>query len=430
MARLAALRDQIRESLWLMPVIGLILAMGLTIVTIEIDSEVTVGSSTVIGFDGGPDSARSILSTIAASMLTFLALVFTLTVVALQLATNFSPRLLSSFLTARISKISLAVFVATFTYSVLVLREVNPESVPELSVSVAIVLVIISVIVFVYYLSAIAQSVRVATIVERAAAATRGEIESSFEEGEPGEERRKRKEGWRPTKEREPDRVFDWPGTPGVVTSIDLDGLRGLAERLEAVIELRLQVGDFVPAGAPALAAYGYDGEIDAGTLQRGIATAKERTLHQDAAFGLRQLADIASRALSPGVNDPTTAVQALDQIHDLLLRLGGRCLYSGVLRDANGEVRLLVPVHTWEDYLHLAIDETRLYGADSLQICRRLRALLEDLADRLPEARIPAVREQLELLDASVEASFNSQPDRDRARLTTTAAGGAEGGD
>ena len=148
--------------------------MALTVLTIELDDSVTVASSAVVGFDGGADSARSILSTIAASMLTFLALVFTLTVVALQLASDFSPRLLRNFFTARASKLSLSLFVTTFTYAVLVLREVSPDNVPELSVTVAIVLVLLSVLMFVYYVSVIAQSLRVANIVDTAGSATRG----------------------------------------------------------------------------------------------------------------------------------------------------------------------------------------------------------------------------------------------------------------
>ena len=404
--------------------------MALTLVTIRVDESVTVGTSAVIGFDGGADSARSILSTIAASMLTFLALVFTLTVVALQLASDFSPRLLRNFFTQRATKLALALFVATFTYAVLVLREVSPETIPELSVTVAIVMVILSALVFVYYVSSIAQSLRVANIVATAGSATREEIEAVFElEGEPGDEERDRDLGWRAIEGAEPTRVVNWEGEPGAVTAISLDGLRGLAERSDAILELRLQVGDFIPGGAPVLAVYGSEAEISPDQLGSLVATASERSFHQDAAFGLRQLVDIASRGLSPGINDPTTAVQAIDQIHDALLRLGSRRLHSGVLRGADDEVRVLVPVHSWHDYVHLAIDEIRIYSEGSLQVCRRLQGLLGDLRTRLPECRRAAVEEQLRLLDAAIDSGFSQQADRDRARLQITAVGGTEGG-
>ncbi len=422
MVRLVRLREWASETLWLAPATGLLLAMALAVLTIEIDDGIAVGGGAVIGFGGGPDSARSILSTIAASMLTFLALVFTLTVIALQLASDFSPRLLANFLSARVSKVALALFVATFTYAVLVLREVSPVSVPELSVTIAIGLAIVSVMVFVYYVSEIAQSLRVANIVDRAGAETRAQIDGRPDRGVPGEERSDRDLGWAAIEGAEPRSVVHWQGGPGVITTLDLEGMRGLAAELEGIVELRLQVGDFVPTGAPTLAIYGSDREVSAEEVGDLIATGRERTFNQDPAFGLRQLADIAARALSPGINDPTTAVQALDQIHDALLRLGDRELYSGVLRGPEGDVQVLVPVHSWEDYLRLGIDETRIYGERSMQVSRRLRSLLGDLRTRL-------VEEQLRLLDASVESGFAQQADRDRARLQITAVGGTEAG-
>jgi uncharacterized membrane protein len=430
MARLIRLRERARETLWLAPVLGLLLALGLSVATIEFDDVVEVGASAVIGFDGGPDSARAILSTIATSMLTFLALVFTLTVVALQLASDYSPRLLRSFLSAPVSKVALGLFVATFTYSVLVLREVSPENVPELSVTIAIVLAILAVIVFVYYVSDIAQSLRVASIVERAGEATREEIERSLSrEGAPGEEEAERDRGWQAIEGAEPTAIVEWDEGPGIVTAIDLEGLRGLAASTKAIIELRAQVGDFVPARAPVAAVFGESPELDQAELVRQLAVSKERTFRQDAAFGLRQLVDVAIRALSPGINDPTTAVQALDQIHDILLGLGSRRLYPGVLRGDDGEVRVLVPVHSWDDYVHLAVDEIRIYGEGSLQLTRRLLVMLRDLASRLPPSRAPAVELQLDLLGTSIEAGFENESDRQRARLLTSAAGGSEGG-
>lgn len=423
-------RELVRESLWIAPAVGVLFAMALTVLTIEVDDSVTVGSSAVIGFDGGADSARSILSTIAASMLTFLALIFTLTVVALQLASDFSPRLLRNFFSARASKLALALFVATFTYAVLVLREVSPSLIPELSVTVAIVLVLLSVLMFVYYVSVIAQSLRVANIVDTAGSATRDEIISSLDaDGEPGDEERDRDLGWRAIEGAESAGVVAWEGKPGVITAISLDGLREVAERSDAILELRAQVGDFLPGGAPVLAVYGSEQLPSPDQVCNLIGTANERSFHQDAAFGLRQLVDIAARGLSPGINDPTTAVQSLDQIHDALLRLGERRLHSGVLRGADDAVRVLVPVHSWDDYMHLAIDEIRIYGEGSLQVCSRLHQLLDDLRSRLPAIRRPAVEHQLELLDAAIDAGFDQVADRERARLEITAVGGTEGG-
>ena len=188
MGRIAQLRERAQETLWIAPLIGLVLAIVLATASLVADDNITFGRTIVVGFGGEDQSARSILSTIAASMLTFLALSFTLTVVALQLATNFSSRLLRYFLTDRPSKIALALFVATFTYSVLILRDVAPGQVPEISVTIATVLAIAAVVAFVYYVSSVAQSLRIANIVERAAAEARAEVEGEHQEGDPADE--------------------------------------------------------------------------------------------------------------------------------------------------------------------------------------------------------------------------------------------------
>ncbi len=431
MARLAVLRERLRATLWVPPILGLLLAVALSVLTIYLDDSIEVGSSAVVGFDGGADSARSILSTIAASMLTFLGLVFTLTVVALQLATGFSPRLLRNFLSSRSSKLALALFVITFTYSVLVLREVDVTSVPELSVTTAIVLVVLSVVIFLYYLSEVAQSLRIANIVAQAGSATREELERYEIDGDPGDEDEERGAGWSELREmRRAPRTLHREGPPGVLGALDLEGLRAVACEHDVVLALRVQVGDFVPGGAPIADVHGEAAEeVESEPLQNHLALANERSFRQDAAFGLRQLVDVASRGLSPGINDPTTAVQALDQIHDLLLRIGGKRLYSGVLRDQEDSLRVLVPVHSWENYVHLACDEIRLYGEDSLQVSRRMRAMLDDLAERLPECRREPVQTQLELLGRAVDRGFDEVSDRERALAGSNSPGGSEGG-
>lgn len=429
MVRLVRLRESLQEALWVAPVLGLLVAAALTFTTINLDDAVSVGRAPIVGFGGDASSASSILSVIASSMLSVLTLVFTLTIVAMQLATGFSPRLLRTFLSNRTSKFALAVFVTTFTYALLVLRETDEKAVPELSVTVAIVLVIFAVIVFVYFVSEIAQSLRVANILQSSGDATRDEIARAYgQEGEPGTEDDERRAGWREIEDREPDSVIHWPGEQGIVTALDIEGFAELANRENVLLELRLQVGDFLPFEAPALAIYG-ESDIHHKEISSRIALAPERSFRQDAAFGLRQLVDVAARALSPGVNDPTTAVQAIDQIHDVLARLGLSRLYSGIIRDEDGDLRVIAPVHTWEDDVRLAIEEIRLYSADSIQVKRRLRALLNDLQGRLPECRQPVLDEQSELLAASIDAAFDNEVDRDRCKLLTTSAGGTEGG-
>ncbi len=152
---------------------------------------------------------------------------------------------------------------------------------------------------------------------------------------------------------------------------------------------------------------------IDDQWLQGAVAIGDERTMRQDPAFAFRLFADISAKALSPGVNDPTTSVQALDQIELLLRQVGGRRLVPGVGLDGAGTVRLRYPTPSWEDYLTLAIDETRHYGEGSVQVTRRLRALLQDLRGAVPEFRRAAIDAELELVDASAARAFTDHGDR-----------------
>jgi uncharacterized membrane protein len=151
--------------------------------------------------------------------------------------------------------------------------------------------------------------------------------------------------------------------------------------------------------------------------LRNAIRLDTERTFAQDPKYLFRLLVDISIRALSPAINDPTTAVQSLDQITDLLGRLGRRNLDIGRQYDAGGTLRLTMPAPSWEDYLSLACDEIRMYGATSTQVMRRMRAMFHDLIDAVPPDRRPALERQMALLDRSIERSFPDGEDRLEAR-------------
>jgi uncharacterized membrane protein len=165
------------------------------------------------------------------------------------------------------------------------------------------------------------------------------------------------------------------------VTSVDVRRLVGLAARHDVVLELLPRVGAFLPAGVPLVAVSGArSSEIDDARVRRGLALGIEPTMQQDVAYGFRQLVDIAERALSPSTNDMTTAVQALDQLHDLLRRLVTRPFPAAVYRAADGQVRLVLPPPRLADFLGLALDEITYWGKDSPRIRHRVGTLLEDL--------------------------------------------------
>lgn len=200
-----------------------------------------------------------------------------------------------------------------------------------------------------------------------------------------------------------------------MLASVDADRLVALASEHRLVIALVPMVGDFIPGGGPVLQIWG---AVDRGcehALTGCLHLAAERTLEEDVGFGIRQLVDVAERALSPGTNDPSTAIQALDQLHDLLRRLCVRRFPSPQRAGRDGVTRLIVPRPDFEDYLGLALNEIRRAGATSLQVARRLRVLLDDLEAVAPPARRRAIARQLSLLDDSVRAHF---PDKRDAEL------------
>jgi uncharacterized membrane protein len=186
-----------------------------------------------------------------------------------------------------------------------------------------------------------------------------------------------------------------------------------LAKTAGGVIALEVAIGDTVMERAPLLHVFGAQQPLDERKLRSGIEMGTERTFEQDPKYAIRLLVDIAIRALSPAINDPTTAVQALDQIEDLLLRLGHRYLESGGFRDSDGKLRLVVPFPAWDDLLRLAFDEVCSYGANSVQVMRRMNALIGDLIPAVPENRRPAIRYWDVRLKALIARSFADGEER-----------------
>jgi uncharacterized membrane protein len=170
---------------------------------------------------------------------------------------------------------------------------------------------------------------------------------------------------------------------------------------------LHCAVGDTLLEGAILLRVHDAGTLLPEGALLSAVSLGRQRTFEQDPKYPIRLLVDIAIKALSPAINDPTTAVQTIDQLEDLLRRLGSAELDAGYITDENGLLRLVFPTPTWEDYLTLAFDEIRQFGSSSVQVMRRMRSALVGLLDSLPsQERADAVRRYLKHLDQAVEAS------------------------
>lgn len=407
--RLERMKEHVKTSLWPAPTVATLAAIALATGLPLVDQRIAQDRSAWFLFGGGAESARALLSTISSSMISFTALVFSITVLVLQLASGqFSPRVIRTFLQEPATKLAMAVFVGTFVYALVVLTKVRAAPdvfVPALAVWFAFALILASVGVFIHYIDRMANSVRAITVLTRIAAETRDGIDRMYpddvsEEPEAGNAR----------PSHQPDLVIHHAGAPGVVIAVDADTLLHLASSAGALIALVPRIGDFVPTDTQLFRVWG-SGEVDQAALLRAVAIEEERTPHQDPAFGFRQLVDIAVRALSPGLNDPTTAVQALDQLHDLVRRLCRRRFPAEARADESGSVRLLLPRPTFDDYVTLAFEEILAYGKSSVQVIRRMRGALQDCMAVAPPARQRVLREQLQQMDALSAMSGSDRP-------------------
>ncbi|QDP94735.1 DUF2254 domain-containing protein [Microlunatus elymi] len=410
--------EYVRNSLWIVPLLFVAIAVALGFAMPTID-EHTAGR---IGISFGSTGASGVLGAIAGGMITFTGFVFSILLLAVQFGSSqFSPRLLRRFLRDPTTKIAFGTFIATFVYALMVLRVVGTgprhDFVPNNAVSVSLYLLLVSMLTFLRLVSRTTQGLRVATVVSEVGRDGRRIMVRSY-----------------------PDLITDpaadavpaqptAPGTvhtirhrfaPGIVQSVGIRGLVAFAQQSDTVIELVPRVGDLVATGDPIFRVYGSGGlsAADEKRLQKSIAVGDERTVTQDPPFVFRLLADISAKALSPAVNDPTTSIQALDQINLLLRVIGTRRLDTGVVRDDRGTVRFWRQVPSWEDYLRLALVETHQYGVGSVQVMRRIRALLEDVRDNVPDFRRAAVEAELELVAAAALRSFPEPGDQQAASV------------
>jgi uncharacterized membrane protein len=226
--------------------------------------------------------------------------------------------------------------------------------------------------------------------------------------------------------------TVQYVGEPRAIARLDTAALIRMAERGNAIIEVMCAVGDTLSDNTPLIKVRGANAQLSEGHMLGAFQLNRERTFEQDPKYALRLLVDIAIKALSPAINDPTTAVQAIDQIEDLMRRLARHDLDTGYCKDANGMVRIIFPVPTWEDYLHLSFDEIRQFGASSVQVLRRLRSALIAVAETVTEeARAAAVQAYLRQLDLGILHSpldaadqvFASQEDRQGLGLSRRSA-------
>ncbi|ULE32003.1 DUF2254 domain-containing protein [Mycobacterium sp. IDR2000157661] len=437
--RWSRVREGFRTQLWPVPLIGVLLAITLGVVMPSIDvalADVLPAALTSYLFGGGPSQASEMLSTIAGSLITVTSLTFSLTVVTLQLASaQYSPRLLRTFARDRFVQLTLALFLSTFAYALVVLRTVrlsgngSESFVPRVSVTLAYLLALASVIGLVLFLAHLVREIRVETMMTTVRADASVATAQVFKEMDDADASRQ------------------IPSIPahaaliharadGFLAGLDQQGLLSAAEEQDAVVVIDRMAGDWVVKDTPVAYAWSTDpgvrfDEDELGKLAdqvtAAIHTADERTPVQDVAYGLRQLTDVAVKALSPGINDPTTAVHALGHISTLLCQFAQRQLGATVLCSDDDVVRLVIRRPDLPQLLDVAIAQPRLYGAEDPLVLERLFAVLRDLAWRAdrPEHQ-EAIRDQLERLRRTVTEQNFEPAKRERLANAGLAVEGA----
>jgi len=399
-------RSFLKNSVWFMPFMGIVLAMVANRLIPWLDS--VVGWESRLTVEG----SRAVFAALAASMLTFIVFVFSMLLVAVQLASaQLSPRILGTAFRDRVIKFALTVFVFTFAISLGVLGRLD-DSVPQIAAWVVTYTNVASLGVYLYMIDHVGRLLRPATMLGRVAAEGRAVIEAIYPRSLV--EEREAPPAVEDLGTGAPPRTVERSGD-GVFLAFDPAGLVELARRADCVIELVPQVGDFVAKGNPLFRLHGGE-TLAEDKLQQTVAFGPERTMEQDPAFAFRIIVDIASKALSPAINDPTTAVLALDQLQHLLRSVGLRHLDAGQMRDVTGRLRLVYRTPDWEDFVSLGVTEIRRYGKDSIQVARRMRAMLQDLIKAVPPHRAERLRQELDLLHRSVERGFFDPEDRARA--------------
>lgn len=407
------LSEFVRSSFWLFPSLALLAAWlaGKLVLWLVPDPHWPRFDDTDV------EGMRVSMAAFASSMLTFMVYAVSALLLAVQLASGqITPRLIRLTFSRWEMKVAASIFVFAFGITMVALANTTEQARHAALIMLAIAGNIAAVAVFFWFVEEVGLGLRPVTVLQKVFAdgknAMDGVYQGAFESG-------------RPESRGTPDelagreaRVVGRTGPSGTFLAFGSRDLVALATKAGCAIELIPQVGDFVSTGDPLARVYPPEAGVSDESVNALVAFGPERTMRQDPMFAFRIMVDVASRALSPAVNDPTTAVLAIDQIHRLLRYAGQKNLDNARVHDENDMLRLVFPTPDWDNIVELAATEVRQYGASSTQVVRRLRAMLEHLVDRLPAARLPPLQRELALLEQTVARSFPESEDRRRANI------------
>ena len=403
-------RSYLRSSLWIVPV-----AAGFAERVFRIIVGHLEGRLPWVGYGLGLDGARALTNAVITLTLSLLVFTFASLLVAIQVASGqYTPRIIATtLLRDNVIRYTVGLFVFTFLFCVRALNQLE-TTVAQLATFITGLLGLVCLAAFLFLIDYAARLLRPVSLVKRVGNDGLAVIESVYPEkltGAPGVAASPQDAG--PV-----ERTILHRGTSGIVLAVDVPELIVEAEKANGVIEFAPQVGDFVGADEPLFLLHGGAKAVDEKTLRNCVIFGSERTLEQDPLFAFRILVDIAIKALSAAINDPTTAVLAIDQLHRLLRSAGQRNLRTDSILSPAGTLRVIFRTPNWDDFIHLAFAEIRYYGASNIQIARRLRAMIINLANTLPAERHAALHQELDLLDRTIEKLYVLPEDLALARI------------
>jgi uncharacterized membrane protein len=392
-------KSYIRSALWIIPLFALLLEQVVGELAQTLDTRLTWK-----GFTLGVTGAQELLHAITTLTLSFIVFTFGSLLVAIQVASGqYTPRIIATtLLRDNVIRYTVGLFVFTFLFGIRDLGGTE-TTVHEIVAFVAGLLGLICIIAFLFLIDYAARMLRPVSLVQRVGQNGLAVMASVYPEQSAEAQSIARLQQSSGLVER----TILHRGKSAIVVAANVQALVAEAEKAKGVIEFAPQIGDFVGSAEPLFLLHDGADAIDERKLRASVVFGDERTMEQDPLFAFRILVDIAIKALSKAINDPTTAVLAIDQLHQLLRSAGRRNLRTDQILDRAGKLRVIFRTPKWEDFVHLAFSEIRFYGAENMQIARRLRAMIVNLTDTLPAQRHSALHKELELLDRTIEKLY-----------------------
>jgi len=404
---------QLELATWGIPLLYAAVAVALGLGVPRLETRLFPGVSASVSID----AALAIYSTVGSGMLAFTGIVFSLTFVMVQFSAQaYSPRLVLWLARDPVIANAVGVFTATFLYSIAALTSVDRAGsgrVQVFSLVLVAALLLASICMFVALIQRTGM-LQINSMLAFTGDRGRRVIESMYSPLDaPGDRPDRAQYATAPVTQ-----TVVYTGRPQALQAIDVPALVIHANHCGGVAEVMSCVGDTLLDSTPLVRVFGGSPVVSDNAWRGAFALGNVRTFEQDPKYAIRLLVDIAIKALSAAINDPTTAVQSLDQIEDLVRRLGCKRLEIGAFRDNTRTVRLVIRFPTWVDFLTLAFDEIRMCGATSVQVMRRMEAAIADLIATLPAERHAALRSCQQRLTSSIARSFADEADRREASV------------